>query len=101
MERRNFLKGAAVAAVAATVPFTIGKNPNDRIVEIDTEEGWVRAKMQDLKPGDVFRMKEPDGSTVLEKGVADSIPFYIDNVWGIRIAKPEWGAAAGYVPRKT
>ena len=87
MERRSFLKGAAVALAAASVPFTLN-DPNNRIVELDTEDGWVRVRMNDLRPGDVFRVKNPNGSFELDYGIADGDPFQVKGgIWGIKVKK--------------
>lgn len=85
MKRRSFLKGAAAAAVIATVPFKLG-NPKERIVELDTDNGWVRIEMNELRPGDVFRVREGTGETVMAKGVAAGDPYQLsDRIWGIQI----------------
>lgn len=75
MDRRSFLKGAAVAVAATTLPFTLGRakdiEEKKRTIEIDTEDGWKQIRMEYLKPGDVFRIK--------------GTPYVEDGIWGIRV----------------
>lgn len=89
MKRRNFLKGTLGAAIVASFPLNLGKfdGSESRIVEIDSEDGWIRVEMQDLKSGDVFRLREPNGSVVVSSAIADGEPFknQESGVWGIQV----------------
>ena len=86
MNRRSFLKGAVIAVAATTIPFTLGRAVDkNRIVEIDTEDGWTQIEMSYLKSGDVFRIKE-NGVTVMPTAKAEGNPYIIqDDLWGIQI----------------
>lgn len=93
MNRRDFLKGAAVAVAATTIPFTFGRTKDiekkKRTVEIDTEDGWKQIEMSYLKPGDVFRIKE-NGITVRSPMRAGGNPYLVeDDIWGIQIYKAD------------
>lgn len=88
MDRRSFLKGAAVAVAATTIPFTLGRiKDKERIVEIDTEDGWKQIEMSYLKSGDIFRVRK-GGVTVMPTAKAGGNPYIIqDDLWGIQIYK--------------
>ncbi len=89
MKRRSFLKGAAVAVAATTIPFTLGRaEDKNRIVEIDTEDGWTRIEMSYLKPGDVFRIRE-NGKTLPTMKAEGSPHIVHDDIWGIQIVEEE------------
>lgn len=75
MKRRSFLKGATAAVAVTTIPFTLGRiKDKDRIVEIDTEDGWKQIEMSLLKQGDVFRVRE-NGVTVMPAAKAGGSPW--------------------------
>jgi len=86
MNRRNFLKTTAAAAVIATIPFKLGRaEDKNRVVEIDTEDGWKQIGMEYLKPGDVFRIRE-NGVTVTPAIKAAGNPHIVqEGIWGIQV----------------
>jgi hypothetical protein len=88
MKRRSFLKGAVVAVAVTTIPFTLGRiKDEERIVEIDTEDGWKQIEMSYLKSGDVFRVRR-NGVTVMPTAKAGGSPYVIQNdLWGVQIYK--------------
>lgn len=93
MNRRSFLKGAAAIAAAVTMPITLGRavafETKVRVVEIDTEDGWVPIEMSLLKQGDVFRICE-NGVTVMPSVKAGGSPYVVqDDIWGVQVYKSE------------
>lgn len=65
-----------------------------RRVEKHVEGNWEATEMKHLKPGDIFRMFEPDGSPViqetkndrLDQWMAKSRPFKnINGIWEIGV----------------
>jgi len=91
ISRRKFLKSTAAAVTATTVaastPFTLGSpKDKDKIVQIDTEDGWKDIPMNLLKKGDVFRLREK-GKTVLSS-TAMCNPYLVSpDIWGVQIYK--------------
>jgi len=90
MNRRNFLKGTAAAVAVTSIPFTLGPIKNkERIIEIDTEDGWKIIEMKYLKSGDVFRIRD-NGVTVISSAKAICNPYIINgDIWGIDIYKKD------------
>ena len=87
MDRRSFLKGLAITATVATLPFKLGTVENKtRTVEIDTEDGWKPFEMKYLKEGDIFRIRE-NGEIVSPIVKAAGNSCIEDNIWGVRIYK--------------
>ena len=91
MKRRSFLKGAAAIAAAVTIPITLGRadafETKVKVVEIDTEDGWVPIEMSFLKQGDVFRVRE-NGVTVMPSAKAGGSPYVVqEGLWGVQVYK--------------
>lgn len=90
MNRRDSLKSLAVSPLALLSAYlALPKNdPNKRMVEVKSCNGWTRTEMKYLKPGDIFRMFDPDGTPVSDKKrgtefkVIDK-PYFTNNVWGV------------------
>ena len=89
MNRRSFLKGATAVAAAVTMPITLGRavafETKVRVVEIDTEDGWVPIEMSYLKQGDIFRVRE-NGITVMPSAKAGGSPYVVqEGIWGVQV----------------
>lgn len=84
--RRSMIKNLGVLPL---VLFSVSLlDTNLRKVEVKTTNGWTRTEMKHLKPGDMFRMFEPDDTQVYDKkrGTEFKVigkPYFKNNVWGV------------------
>lgn len=61
-----------------------------RLIDKQVDNGWQRLPMKDLAVGDVFRMYEPDGTTLVGgMWSVTEIPVERDGVWGIEAEEVE------------
>lgn len=83
MNRRQLILGIMAGLAAVGIPFQ-SKADIREIEKLfahfpDTGSEWIRVRMQDLKPGEVFRFTD----TPNQYHVTVSNPRLIDDVWGV------------------
>lgn len=69
MNRRIFLKTSAAASVLTMIPLRLSAKPdpkNLRSVELYDRGQWKPGTWAGLKKGDIFRLRDPDGTLVNE-----------------------------------
>ena len=65
---------------------------DQRIVEVQTEDGWEQIEMKELVPGDTFRMFESTGEPVIGAGgkedwIVCGLPYINEEngVWEVEV----------------
>lgn len=72
--------------VVKTMAVALNLLPAERRVEIQVGDRWFQTRIQDLRPGDKFRLFEADGAPV-DNGVISTAlgaPYPTGNTWGIQ-----------------